>query len=60
MALGPMPPRDTVAGAFLHDMHERITTAESEGKYAEAVELREMLRVGRMIMAGGQVAAPPG
>ena len=60
LALGPLPPRDTVAGAFLHDMHERITTAESEGKYAEAVELREMLRVGRMIMAGGQVAAPPG
>ncbi len=58
LAPEPLPPRDTVAGAFLHDLRDRITAAEAEGKYAEAVELREMLRVGRTVITGGPIAVP--
>jgi DNA repair exonuclease SbcCD nuclease subunit len=59
LAPEPLPPRDTVAGAFIHDLHARIAAAESEGKHAEAVELREILRVGRTVIAGGRVGLPP-
>ena len=54
---GPLPPSETVAGAFLRDVGGRITALETTGRgeTLEAAELREALRLGRMLLAGHEV-----
>ena len=47
----PLPPADTIAGAFLRDLEARIAEAEQAGSEASAAELREALRLGRRAMA---------
>ncbi len=54
----PLPPQDSIAGAFLRDMVARIEAAEGEGRDAEAAEDREMLLVGRRILDPQLDAAP--
>jgi DNA repair protein SbcD/Mre11 len=53
---GPLPPPDTIAGAFLRDVIARINAAEAEGRHADALELREVLRLGQRVIAGRSIA----
>jgi DNA repair exonuclease SbcCD nuclease subunit len=52
---GTLPPPDTVAGAFIRDLEGRIAELEAAEKLSEAGELRDSLRVGRMLLAGHEV-----
>ncbi len=58
---GVLPSPDTVAGAFIRDLEARIAELEatSEGvpeRAAEAAELRDTLRLGRLLLAGHEVS----
>ena len=46
----PRPPQETIAGAFIADLEARIAAAEAAGAAEEAVELRESLRLGRLLL----------
>jgi hypothetical protein len=52
---GPLPSPETIAGTFIRDLEERISAAETEGRPDEAVDLREALRLGRLLLAGHEV-----
>jgi DNA repair protein SbcD/Mre11 len=52
---GALPPPDTVAGAFLRDLEGRIAELEAAGAAEDAGELRDALRVGRLLLAGHEV-----
>ncbi|HLA17582.1 MAG TPA: DNA repair exonuclease [Candidatus Limnocylindrales bacterium] len=52
---GPLPPQDTIAGAFIRDLEGRIGEADKAGRADEALELREALRLGRLLLAGHEV-----
>jgi DNA repair protein SbcD/Mre11 len=47
---GPLPPADTIAGAFLHDVTARIAAADQAGDANGAAEAREVLRLGRLLL----------
>jgi DNA repair exonuclease SbcCD nuclease subunit len=61
---GALPPPDTIAGAFIRDLEGRIAELEAtapdapgaEAIAAEAAELRDALRLGRLLLAGHEVA----
>jgi len=53
---GPIPSADTIAGAFIRDLEVRIAQQEAAGDVAEASELRDALRLGRLLLAGQEVA----
>jgi hypothetical protein len=50
-----LPPEDTIAGALIRDLESRIAAADGEGRADEAAELREVLRLGRLLLAGHEV-----
>jgi DNA repair exonuclease SbcCD nuclease subunit len=52
---GPLPPADTIAGAFIRDLEGRIAELEASGRMDEAAELRDSLRLGRLLLAGAEV-----
>lgn len=52
---GPLPPADTIAGAFIRDLEGRIAELEAAGSEDEAAELRDALRLGRLLLAGAEV-----
>ena len=53
---GPAAVRqDTIAGAFIRDLEARIAELEASGAVAEAAELRDALRLGRLLLAGHEV-----
>ncbi|HEX8941031.1 MAG TPA: DNA repair exonuclease [Candidatus Limnocylindrales bacterium] len=52
---GAAPPPDTIAGALVRDLDERIAAAEPGGRADEAAELREVLRLGRHLLEGREV-----
>ena len=54
---GVLPPPETVAGAFLRDIGEQVAQLQAAGKAetAEAAELRDALRLGRLLLAGHEV-----
>ncbi len=52
---GVLPPVDTVAGAFIRDLEGRIAELEAEERADEAAELRDALRLGRLMLAGHEV-----
>ena len=56
---GALPSPDTIAGAFIRDVEGRIAeleAADPEGaSAAEAAELRDVLRLGRLLLAGHEV-----
>lgn len=60
MTEGILPPPDTIAGAFIREVEGRIAELEaSDGDAraaAEAAELRDVLRLGRLLLAGHEVA----
>jgi DNA repair exonuclease SbcCD nuclease subunit len=47
---GELPPPDTVAGAFIRDLDAQIGAAEEAGDEARVGELRETLRLGRLLL----------
>lgn len=53
---GPIPSADTIAGAFIRDLEARIAQHEAAGDTAAASELRDALRLGRLLLAGQEVA----
>ena len=60
---GTLPSPDTIAGAFIRDLEARIAELEAtpagEGSgdpAAEAAELRDALRLGRLLLAGHEVS----
>jgi hypothetical protein len=55
---GTLPPPGTIAGAFIRNVEGRIADLEASGDdlaVREAVELRDALRVGRLLLAGHEV-----
>ena len=52
---GVLPPVDTIAGAFIRDVEARIAELEAAGSTDEAAELRDVLRLGRLLLAGHEV-----
>jgi DNA repair exonuclease SbcCD nuclease subunit len=53
---GPIPSGETIVGAFIRDLEARIAQQEAAGDAAEAAELRDALRLGRLLLAGHEVA----
>jgi DNA repair exonuclease SbcCD nuclease subunit len=53
---GTLPPPDTVAGAFIRDVEDRIAELEAADRVDEATELRDVLRLGRLLLAGHEVS----
>ena len=58
LTAGALPPPDTIAGAFIRDLEARIAELEATGADAAATqagELRDVLRLGRLLLAGHEV-----
>jgi exonuclease SbcD len=53
---GALPSPDTVAGAFIRDVEARIAELEAADDAAQAAELRDVLRLGRLLLDGHEVA----
>jgi exonuclease SbcD len=47
---GPLPPADTIPGAFIRDIGAKIDAAEAASDAATAAELREVLHLGRLLL----------
>jgi DNA repair protein SbcD/Mre11 len=52
---GPIPPEDTILGAFIRDTEARIGELEAAGRTDEAAETRDSLRLGRLLLGGHEV-----
>ena len=52
---GLLPSPDTIAGAFIRDLEGRIAELEAAEQADEAAELRDALRLGRLLLAGHEV-----
>ncbi len=55
---GSLPPAGTIAGAFIRNVEGRIADLEASGDEVavrEAEELRDVLRLGRLLLAGQEV-----
>jgi DNA repair exonuclease SbcCD nuclease subunit len=52
---GILPPVDTVLGAFIRDLEGRIAETEAATPDGTADELRDALRLGRLLLAGEEV-----
>jgi DNA repair exonuclease SbcCD nuclease subunit len=55
---GNLPSPDTIPGAFIRNVEGRIAELEADGtdpSAAEAAELRDVLRLGRLLLAGHEV-----
>jgi hypothetical protein len=51
-----VPSADTIAGAFIRDLEARIAALDAAGSAEEAAEQRDALRLGRLLLAGHEVA----
>lgn len=52
---GPIASPDTVLGAFIRDLEARIAEVEASDDHEAAGELRDSLRLGRLLLAGAEV-----
>ena len=52
---GPLPPEDTILGAFVRDVQAEVAELEAADKSDEAAELRDVLRLGRLLLTGEAV-----
>ncbi|HET9851405.1 MAG TPA: DNA repair exonuclease [Candidatus Limnocylindrales bacterium] len=52
---GPMASADTVLGAFIRDLEARVAEVEAAEDAESAGELRDALRLGRLLLAGTEV-----
>jgi exonuclease SbcD len=55
LSAGPIPAEDTIAGAFIRDIEARIATVEAAEDGDAARELRDALRLGRLLLSGQEV-----
>lgn len=55
LSAGAIPSLDTVLGAFIRDVEARVAELEAAGDDAAAGELRDALRLGRILLAGEEV-----
>jgi DNA repair protein SbcD/Mre11 len=53
---GALPSPDTIAGAFIRDVEGRIAELEAADNAKDAAELRDVLRLGRLLLAGHEVS----
>jgi hypothetical protein len=56
--VGALPPAETISGAFIRNVEGRIADLEASGDEPaelEADELRDVLRLGRLLLAGQEV-----
>ena len=53
---GTLPSPDTIIGAFIRDLEARIAELEGADRTDEAAELRDALRLGRLLLAGHEVS----
>ena len=53
---GPLPSPDTVVGSFIRSLETQIAAAEAADRKSEAAELRDTLRLGRLLLAGHEVS----
>lgn len=54
-AIGPVPPAETIAGAFIRDVETRMAELEAAGSADAAREMLDVLRLGRLLMSGQEV-----
>jgi DNA repair protein SbcD/Mre11 len=52
---GPIPPEDTILGAFIRNTEARIAELEAGDRTDEAGEARDSLRLGRLLLGGHEV-----
>jgi DNA repair protein SbcD/Mre11 len=52
---GALPSQETVLGAFIRDLEGQIAEVEATDDAATAGELRDALRLGRLLLAGAEV-----
>src|SRR5437773_351594 len=52
---GPLPPPDTILGAFIRNMDASIAESDKAPDQSEAGELRDSLRLGRLLLTGHEV-----
>jgi DNA repair exonuclease SbcCD nuclease subunit len=52
---GPVASPDTVLGAFIRDLEARVAEAEAADDAEASGELRDALRLGRLLLAGAEV-----
>ena len=52
---GPVASADTVLGAFIRDLEARVAEVEAADDHDTASELRDALRLGRLLLAGAEV-----
>jgi hypothetical protein len=60
LTAGTLPPPETISGAFIRNVEGRIAALEASGAPGagdEAADLREVLRLGRRLLAGAEVAS---
>ncbi len=50
-----MASQDTVLGAFIRDLEARVAEVEAVDDTESANELRDALRLGRLLLAGAEV-----
>jgi exonuclease SbcD len=58
LSVGALPPAETISGAFIRNVEGRIADLEASGDEPaelEADELRDVLRLGRLLLAGQEV-----
>jgi hypothetical protein len=58
LTTGAIPSPDTIPGAFIRNVEGRIAELEADAgpdAVAEAAELRDVLRLGRLLLAGHEV-----
>ncbi len=56
LTAGALPSADTIAGSFIRDLEARIAELEAAEAEAEAAEQRDVLRLGRLLLAGHEVS----
>jgi DNA repair exonuclease SbcCD nuclease subunit len=52
---GTIPPADTILGAFIRDVEARVAELEAAGDDDAAAEVRDGLRLGRLLLSGTEV-----
>jgi DNA repair exonuclease SbcCD nuclease subunit len=55
LSAGAIPPPDTVLGAFIRDVEAQVAELEASSDGTAANELRDALRLGRLLLAGEEV-----